>query len=105
MQDTPEYNQDNNSKDINDCVNYCMRYASRPAMAESRIIEYSRKDDSVLWFYHDHKDEKKHIVKDKTIDFFHRPILHIPNHLFRTIHYYGFYSNASKTTLNRCHDF
>lgn len=104
MEDNPEYNQKDNSKDINGCVNYCMRYAARPAMAESRIIKYSRDDDSVLWFYHDHKDEKKHIVKDKAIDFINRLILHIPDHHFRTIHYYGFYSNASKNTLNRCHE-
>lgn len=55
---TMEDNDEKNSKDISDCVNYCMRYASRPTMAESRIIDYCRDDDSVTWFYHDHKDEK-----------------------------------------------
>lgn len=104
MEDNPEFNDEKNSKDINGCINYCMRYASRPAMAESRIIDYCRENDSVTWFYHDHKDEKKHIVKDKAVNFINRLILHIPDHHFRLIHYYGFYSNAAHKTLNRCHE-
>lgn len=104
MQDNPEYNDDKNSDNINACVNYCMRYASRPAMAENRIISYSKENNEVIWFYHDHKDEKKHIVRDTPQNFIIRLILHIPDHHFRLVRYYGFYSNASVKTLNRCHE-
>ena len=38
MKDDLKYNKETNSKNINGCVNYCMRYASRPAMAESSIL-------------------------------------------------------------------
>lgn len=104
MEDNPEFNDEKNSKSINGCVNYCMRYAARPAMAENRIISYSKDKDEVIWFYHDHKDEKKHIVRDNAKNFIKRLILHIPNHYFRIVRYYGFYSNAATKTLNRCHE-
>ncbi|MEG0527431.1 MAG: transposase [Longicatena sp.] len=68
------------------------------------MIEYSIKNNSVYWFYHNHKDEKMHIVKNKAIDFIRRTILHIPDHHFRTIRYYGFYSTASKTSLKQCRE-
>ena len=47
-----------NSKDIQGCVNYFIRYAGRPAMAENRITEYNKESKTVSWFYNDHKDEK-----------------------------------------------
>ena len=48
-----------NSKDIQGCVNYFIRYAGRPAMAENRITEYNKGSNTVSWFYNDHKDEKR----------------------------------------------
>lgn len=104
MKDDPEFKDKNHSKHINDCIQYCMRYAARPAMAEQRILSYSKKDNTVFWFYHDHKDDKKHIVKDSPRDFIKRLILHIPDRHFRVVRYYGFYSNAASHTLNRCHE-
>ena len=40
-----------NSKDIQGCVNYFIRYAGRPAMAENRITEYNKGSNTVSWFY------------------------------------------------------
>ena len=49
-------NDSNNSKNIQGCVNYFIRYAGRPAMAENRITEYNKESNTVSWFYNDHKD-------------------------------------------------
>ena len=59
-----------NSKDIQGCVNYFIRYAGRPAMAENRITEYNKESKTVSWFYNDHKDEKRYDVTDNVIDFY-----------------------------------
>ena len=75
-----------NSKDIQGCcVNYFIRYAGRPAMAENRITEYNKESNTVSWFYNDHKDEKRYDVTDNVIDFINRLIIHIPDYHFLII--------------------
>ena len=79
-------NDSKNSKDIQGCcVNYFIRYAGRPAMAENRITEYNKESNTVSWFYNDHKDEKRHDVTDNVIDFINRLIIHIPDYHFLII--------------------
>ena len=79
-------NDSKNSKDIQGCcVNYFIRYAGRPAMAENRITEYNKESKTVSWFYNDHKDEKRHDVTDNVIDFINRLIIHIPDYHFLII--------------------
>ena len=79
-------NDSKNSKDIQGCcVNYFIRYAGRPAMAENRITEYNKESNTVSWFYNDHKDEKRHDVTDNLIDFINRLIIHIPDYHFLII--------------------
>ena len=56
-------NDSKNSKDIQGWVNYFIRYAGRPAMAENRITEYNKESNTVSWLYNDHKDEKRHDVR------------------------------------------
>ena len=58
-----EYSMKENSKNINACVSYCMRYASRPAMAENRIIEYNKEEGYVRWYYDDHKTNERQICE------------------------------------------
>ncbi|RGJ48014.1 hypothetical protein DXD61_03980 [Eubacterium sp. TM06-47] len=58
--DSNNASSNKNSKDIQGCVNYFIRYAGRPAMAENRITEYNKESKTVSWFYNDHKDEKRH---------------------------------------------
>jgi len=96
-------NDSNNGKNIQGCVNYFIRYAGRPAMAENRITEYNKESKTVSWFYNDHKDEKRHNVTDNVIDFINHLIIHIPDYHFLTTRYYGFYANASKKTLDKVH--
>ena len=79
-------NDSKNSKDIQGCcVNYFIRYAGRPAMAENRITEYNKESNTVSWFYNYHKDEKRHDVTDNVIDFINRLIIHIPDYHFLII--------------------
>ena len=78
-------NDSKNSKDIQGCVNYFIRYAGKPAMAENRITEYNKESNTVSWFYNDHKDEKRHDVTDNVIDFINRLIIHIPDYHFLII--------------------
>ena len=101
--DSNDASSNKNSKDIQGCVNYFIRYAGRPAMAENRITEYNKESKTVSWFYNDHKDEKRHDVTDNVIDFIKRLIIHIPDYHFLTTQYYGFYANASKKTLDKVH--
>lgn len=46
MISTP-FSSNKNSKDIQGCVNYFIRYAGRPAMAENRITEYNKESKTV----------------------------------------------------------
>ena len=101
--DSNDASSNKNSKDIQGCVNYFIRYAGRPAMAENRITEYNKESKTVSWFYNDHKDEKRHDVTDNVIDFINCLIRHIPDYHFLTTRYYGFYANASKKTLDKVH--
>ena len=70
--DSNDASSNKNSKDIQGCVNYFIRYAGRPAMAENRITEYNKGSKTVSWFYNDHKDEKRYDVTDNVIDSFNR---------------------------------
>ena len=61
----PEDKSSQYSKNVAGCVNYMMRYASRPPMAESRIISYDEDNDDVCWFYDDHATNERITVKKK----------------------------------------
>ncbi|MFV0327962.1 MAG: transposase [Bacteroides xylanisolvens] len=104
MEEDSEFSVKNNSKNINACISYCMRYAARPAMAESRIIEYDKANKKVTWFYDDHTDNKRYTVVDKAMDFIKKLILHIPEKGFHNLRHYGFYSNAASSTLDEIHE-
>ena len=87
----------NYSKDVGGCVNYMMRYAGRPAMAESRILSYDKESDDVKWYYDDHKTDERIEVKETGIDLLKKMIIHIPDEGFRTVRYYGFDESGKKS--------
>lgn len=91
------------SDNVKGCVNYMMRYAARPAMAESRITSYDKKTDDVVWFYDDHKTEERIVVKEKGINLLKKMIIHIPDKNFRLVRYYGFYNNKCQDMLEKIH--
>ena len=75
-------------------IEYAVRYTGKPAMAESRILDYDGK--YITFWYQRHEDNK--IVKEKihVYEFFKRLIIHIPDHNFKTVRYYGIYSKKHK---------
>lgn len=78
-----------NSKS-SEAIKYIIRYTGRPAMAQSRIINY---DGEFVEFYYDRHEDKKRIVeKIHAIDFIKRLIIHIPETQFKMIRYYGLYA-------------
>ena len=81
-----------------------MRYAGRPAMAESRIVSYNKKTDEVSWFYDDHKTEERIDVRETGLDLLKKMIIHIPDEGFRTVRYYGFYNNKKRSQLERIYE-
>lgn len=77
------------SKSI-DSIKYIIRYTGRPAMAQSRIINY---DGEYVTFYYDrHEDNKRITEKIHVFEFIKRLIIHIPNEQFKMIRYYGLYA-------------
>jgi hypothetical protein len=92
------------SDHVEGCVNYMMRYASRPAMAESRITSYNKETDEVEWFYDDHKTQERIVVKETGRKLVEKIIIHIPNENFRMIRYYGFYNNKEQKLLDEIHN-
>ncbi len=92
--------EDKHKSNVKDCVNYMMRYAGRPVMAESRLISYNKETDEVSWYYEDHKTEERIEVKETGKQLLEKMIIHIPNKQFRMVRYYGFYNNKCHNTLD-----
>ncbi len=102
--DPEETKNGKHKKDVKGCVNYMMRYASRPAMAESRIVSYNKETDEVHWFYDDHKTEKRVDVYETGKDLLKKMFIHIPEDHFKMVRYYGFYSNREQDLLDKLHE-
>jgi hypothetical protein len=77
-----------------DSIKYIIRYTGRPAMAQSRILDYD--GEFVTFFYNRHEDNEKVIEKIHVFDFFKRLIVHIPDEQFKMIRYYGLYAKKYK---------
>ncbi len=75
-------------------IEYAVRYTGKPAMAESRIIDYD--GEFVTFWYQRHEDNKFVEEKIHVFEFFKRLIIHIPNENFKTVRYYGIYSKKHK---------
>lgn len=86
--------KDNKNGSTKDMIEYAVRYSGKPAMAESRILDYD--GEFITFWYQRHEDNK--IVKETihVYDFFKRLIIHIPEENFKTVRYYGIYSKKHK---------
>lgn len=73
---------------------YIGRYVGRPAIAESRIIKYDRKN--VTYKYTRHEDNKVVVETVKPHEFLKKVIIHIPEKHFKMIRYFGIYSRRSR---------
>lgn len=76
-----------------EAIRYIGRYLRHPAIAESRIVEYSPldKENKVVFFYEDDKKEK-HYVTMTVFEFIEALIKHIPEPNFKMVRWYGIYS-------------
>lgn len=83
-----------NLKPSVDSIKYIVRYTGRPAMAQSRILDY--KDSFVSFYYDRHEDGKRMVEKLLVFDFFKRLIIHIPEEQFKMVRYYGLYAKKHK---------
>lgn len=92
-----------NSKNIKGCVSYMMRYASRPAMAQSRITYYNKDSDDITWYYEDHTTNEKVEVRESGLELLQKMIIHIPDKNFRMVRYYGFYHPKAQDLLDDIH--
>jgi hypothetical protein len=75
-------------------INYIVRYAGRPVLAQSRIKDYDGKN--VTFTYTPHGSDELVTETVTAYDFIKRLIIHIPDRNFKMIRYYGFYSCKHK---------
>ncbi len=85
-------------KSIEDLIRYLTRYCSRPAMAETRIINYD--GENVTFFYRDHKEEKYHEQTVSVFEFITKLLCHLLPTGFKSIRSYGFYNKSNKLCDN-----
>lgn len=75
-------------------IEYIVRYTGRPAMAQSRILDYD--GHSVTFYYERHEDGERVVETVSAIDFIKRLIVHIPDEQFKMVRYYGLYAKQYK---------
>ncbi len=73
-------------------IKYMIRYAGKPAMAQSRIISYNYHSQTIKYYYEDHKTNERVEVEEPVFRFFWKLIRHIPLPEFKMIRYYGIYA-------------
>jgi len=81
-------------KSAKGAAKYVGRYTGRPAISESRIIDYD--GEYVTYYYERHEDGKRIEEKIHAYEFIKRVIIHIPEKRFNMIRYYGIYARNNK---------
>ena len=79
---------------LEELIKYVTRYCARPAMAESRIINYD--GENVTFFYVDHKTKEYTEVTVSAFKFIGMLLRHLLPSNFKSIRSYGFYNKKSK---------
>ena len=88
------YAKPDNITSIRQTINYVVRYTGRPAMAQSRIIDYDGM--YVTYYYERHEDGKRIEEKVHVYEFIKLLIKHIPDKNFKVVRYYGIYAKEHK---------
>jgi len=78
---------------------YVARYVRHPAIADSRILYFDEK--SVIFYYIDHRTQKRITVVMEVDDFIKAIIQHIPEPQFKMIRHYGAYARRGKKIYKR----
>lgn len=84
------YAKKNYNSNIKLALGYITRYTSRPAMAESRVLNYD--GEFITFFYSRHEDNKRIEEKVHVFELIKRLIIHIPEKGFNMVRYYGIYA-------------
>lgn len=88
------YAKPDNISSISQTINYVVRYTGRPAMAQSRILDYDGK--YVKYYYERHEDGQRVEETIHAYEFIKRLIKHIPDRNFKVVRYYGLYAKEHK---------
>lgn len=88
------YAKPDNITSINQTINYVVRYTGRPAMAQSRILNYD--GTYVTYYYERHEDGKRIKETVHVHEFIKKLIVHIPDKNFKVVRYYGLYAKEHK---------
>ena len=88
------YAKPDNISSIKQTIDYVVRYTGRPAMAQSRIINYD--GEHVTFWYDRHEDGKRVEETVHVYEFIKRLIKHIPDKNFKMVRYYGLYAKEHK---------
>jgi len=84
---------------INTTVGYIGRYAKRPAIAETRILYYSKLEHIVRFEYKDKITDTYQTMDVTPLEFIGLLVRHIPEKHFHMIRYAGAYANARKNKI------
>lgn len=82
------------ARNIKSTVKYVIRYSGKPAMAQSRILNYDGK--YVTFWYDRHEDNQRVEETITAYDFIKRLIIHIYDKYFNVVRYYGLYAKKHK---------
>jgi hypothetical protein len=88
-------------------IEYVLRYTGRPVMAESRIDDVDHVKRQITYTYEPHEDdllpdEEKCgtiTVTEDIYEFIKKLIVHIPEHQFKMIRYYGVYASKGRKLI------
>ena len=75
-------------------IKYMIRYAGKPAMAQSRITSYDYHSKTIEYWYQDHESGEQKTVKESVFKFMIKLIRHIPRPQFKMVRYYGIYATC-----------
>ena len=75
-------------------IKYMIRYAGKPAMAQSRITSYDYHSKTIEYWYQDHESGEQKTVKESIFKFMIKLIRHIPRPQFKMVRYYGIYATC-----------
>ena len=82
------------ARDIKSTVKYIIRYSGKPAMAQSRILNYD--GEYVTFWYDRHEDNQRVEETIHAYEFIKRLIIHIYDKYFNVVRYYGLYAKKHK---------
>lgn len=73
-------------------IEYVLRYAGRPVMAQSRIEAYDKETKTIMYWYEPHESNETVHVTENVLVFIGKLIQHIPEKHFKTLRYAGVYA-------------